>query len=342
MNSPVKKSQYIKYESTLICHDGVQLFTGLGAKSRRYICLAVPSKSSSEEIFLCTPTLNIDFNNYVYEHIDLYALIKSKNIAKHYIVDLKKLTPKGYVLSEIEHIPEAWLPARAIFSSSHTENFLLPDDLYDGNQKIKEQKISLDGQWDTVDLASLPELFTDNYSFLYALNSFKASSNKAVGKLFQKYPWKGGFSAVGFYKGLYNQIPRPHKLAVNGITKNSPGVLKLSAVESVMIMINSTVTEINKFNNGSHLIYRELRDGMSVRELLGRSIDEVNVDDSDLNFIESRVKALANSMNFQLVNEMHELSGGNWVATGKIFMSYYRRIKQLSEFLDTGKASFLS
>lgn len=338
-----KRTAYISYQKTLICLDGVQLFTALGERKRRFVCLAVPD-DEAEERFLCVPVTEASFADYMYDELDLYGLLKLSTNKKFYTIELNKPIGSRYELKELEKVPEGWMPERHIFSNSHTEQYDFEEEkeTTDAVIPVNDSVIAIDGRWDARDLATLPELFTDNYSFVYALLASERSGRSRANAMFKKYPWKGGFSTVGFYDGLYRQVPREHRLGVKGISYNSPGTITLSAVNVAMQKIKSSVSAVNDVNSTLQTQYRELRDGMSLRELLGRSTEETVVDANDINFVSTRAKTLAADLKFDQLEQLHKLTGLNWIATAKILLSYYRRVKMLADFLDTGKAAFKS
>lgn len=335
------RASFIKYSKTLICYDGIQLFLGVGSRNRYYICLAVPHDEISEA-FLCTPISNNSLEDYIYERIDLLALIKSSTTGKHYLVDLDSETSRGYLLNELQAIPNEWLPDRHIFSRAHTEDFIPEVSTRIADLEVKNKNIHIDGRWDTRDLAALPDLFTDSYSFLYALKSNELNRNSVTEDMFNKYPWRGGFSTVGFYNGLYAQIPRKHRLSIQGISYHSPGEITLSAVDLLADQIKKSVSVFIDDRKEINLLYRELYDGMSLRELLGRSTDEVDADALDFAFVEKATRNLANKMQFIMLDQLLVMTESNWLICAKILMSYCRRLKSLSDFFDSGKASFES
>lgn len=338
-NTPVKKkTSYLKYDRTLVYHDGVQLFVGTGARNRKFICLAVPSDETEE--FLCVPVSDRAFADYLYEQIDLLALVKSSQSKKNYLLDFHSEVSKGYVLEPVSELKEAWLPAKGFFARSHTQYYDVEDIDSASIKTVVEKKIYIDGRWDAKDLASLPDQFLGGYAFLYTLSSAEQRSKPVIADMFKRYPWRGGFSAVQFHKGLYDSIPRKNHLAITGIEYHSPGDITLKMVPAIYEQIKLTCTAFENDGSAIKELFRDLRDGMSKRELLGRSLDEIDADHFDYAFVEKVTRELSSKMRFKHLDQLYQLAEGNWISTAKIFMSYYRRIKSLADFFETGKASF--
>lgn len=337
---PTVRALYLSYEKTLVCYDGVQLFTGRGPRKRRYICVAVPHDGAGER-FMCTPVSEEKFAEYMYERIDLYALIKSTTNGKHYWIDFGDEGTKGFLLHGLTNPPlPEWLPDRHVFAGCHTENFEFEREEPALQLVACDHDIHIDGRWDAQDLSALPDLFADNYSFLYALKSNEFSRNSRTQRMFKKFPWRGGFSTVGFYQGLYDEVPRAHRLTIQGISYHSPGEITLSAVPTVVNQIQGTAAAFNESRRELQRLYQHLYDGMSSRELLGRSLDEMDPDPLDLEFVERATGELATAMRFTMLSQLCVLVDNNWIAAAKILMSYFRRIKSLADFFDSGKASF--
>lgn len=338
----VVSTRYLTYYKTLICYDGVQLFVGMGPRKRWYVCLATPSGDSGAERFLCTPVSNESFAEYLYERLDLLALIKSSTNGKHYIIDFSEETKKGFPLHELSEVQREWLPDRHIFARCHTEEFYLDQDVWAADLDVSTSEIHIDGRWDARDLSTLSDLFTDNYSFLYSLKTNEYVQDPATRGMFQKFPWRGGFSTVGFYKGLYNQIPRPHRLSIRGIEYHSPGKIEISAADVIVEEIQSTASRFCERRNALQELYRQLYEGMSARELLGRSRDEMDPDPLDLQFVQAAVGDLSNAMGFRMLQQLLAVTNNDWITCAKMFLSYFRRIRALADFFDSGKASFVS
>lgn len=338
MKSKTIKTNYISYNKTLIRYEGVQLFAATGNRKRWYICLAVPSPEG-DEWFLCTPVSEGDFLDYLYEAIDLYALIKSSSNGKHYIISFSEEKDNKFPLHELKSIPEHWLPDRHIFANSHTEEFSI-EERQTVPLDVKDSDIHIDGRWDAQDLSALPDLFSDNYSFLYSLTSNEYIRNSTTQAMFRKFPWRGGFSTVGFYRGLYNQVPRTHRLEIKGISYHSPGEITISAVDVIVDQMRECVKIFNTQKIDLQKQYKELYDGMSLRNLLGRSTDEINPDKIALEFVETYTQELATKMGFKMIDQLVSLTDGNWIESAKMLMSFYRRLRALSDFFDSGKASF--
>ena len=74
---------------------------------------------------------------------------------------------------------------------------------------IGEFSIPLDGRWEMRDLEEFSRLFTQLYSFYYALEKeIDLDGNGRFSYAFEAFPWLGGYSAVNFYNKIYYSIPK--------------------------------------------------------------------------------------------------------------------------------------
>src|SRR5205809_6739979 len=85
-------------------------------------------------------------------------------------------------------------------------------------------KIFIAGRWEIRDLYEFPHRYAEIYSFLYALQPFGRDS-VVFAEAFQRYPWRGGYSAVNFYDEIYLAIPRIYRPHIARIQYSSPGFL---------------------------------------------------------------------------------------------------------------------
>lgn len=327
--------RYLTIEQTLIYVDGPQLVLGRDGRDMKYVGLAIPSEGY-ENKFLAVQVSDQLLEDYLAEHVDLRFVFKRPKRNKYYSFILEEVRRGAHPLIEIEAIEDDWLPDSGFFASNHTE----PITHSSYGQSANTLDIKIDGRWDIQDLSQFPNKFADAYSFLYALDS-EPNENNRFANIFDRYPWRGGFSAVGFYNDLYTKIPRAHRLAVKEINYASPGKIKLTAVPDIANEIQTIVENINSNWSEIREQYLELQEGMSERKFLGRSHHEITLSDSDKAFLENAVGSLCRALQFSYLERIFEMVGNDWLATSKIVASFYRRVSELAEFYDSGKASFI-
>lgn len=330
-------ARYLTIRQTYVYCDGPQLVMGEDGRSIKYLGLAIPHPEHVHA-FLAVQVSEEMLDDYLAEAIDLRFVFKRPKRNRYFLFTLDNENAGRFSLKEIGEIDEEWLPEAGFFSRSHTE---LENTTY-ATQQPSTLDIGIDGRWDIQDLSQFPNKFADAYSFMHAMRpSNQRGADESLGELFERYPWRGGFSTVGFYNDLYFRIPRPQRLAVKEIQYASPGTIKITAIPDIAAEIQTMVEAINSDWRKVQEAYKELHNGMSLREFLGRSHREVTLDNNDKAFLERATKALCKVIGFKYLARVHKLVGSDWLATAKIIASFYRRIEELADFYESGKANFV-
>lgn len=325
--------KYLQIEEVFVFYDEPQLFLGKDGKNVRYICLAVPDNQPNT--YICSAVNDDMLEKYLSENVDLRHVFNHPKNYKWHSINLNDSSDGRYVLSELlGNIPDEWLPERGFFASSHTE--ISKSEVQNSNQTIE---IPIDGRWDVQDLAYFPKKFADTYSFLYALRDRNSKDVNYLKNIFQRYPWKGGYSYVGFFNDIYNKIPRKNRLTVKEFQYASPGKILLNADAEIAKHVYASVTKVNANIITVKKVYAELQKGMTERKFLGASKYDVTLTESDINFLKTHTLALSNAIGFKDFEKINELTDNDLLTSTKILTSYYRRLEDLAEFYDSGKAS---
>lgn len=328
--------RYLIIEEILIYLDGPQLMLGKDGRDIKYICLGIPN-GENHSSFIAVQITEQMLEDYFAEHIDLRFVFKRPKKNKYFTFNYDESVNGKYQLKEAENIDEDWLPEAGFFARNHTES--IENTSYNCNSNTLN--IDIDGRWDFQDLSQFPNKYADTYSFLYALACNSESNLKErFEDIFNRYPWRGGYSTVCFYNDLYAQIPRKHRLAVKEIQYASPGTISLTALPRVTNDIQRIVERINSNWNEIKEIYTELQSGMSQRNLLGKTHLAMNLKPSDISFLKTSVTTLCKAIEFDHLETVHEFVDKNWLASSKLMASFYRRVSELAEFYESGKANF--
>lgn len=347
--------RYLTITRTLVYYDGPQLVLGQDGRGISYLGLGVPSAASGESTFLAVAVAESRLDEYFSESIDLRNIFRHPKLGRYFVFDLRSCSEGRYQLQEVAlPIREDWLPESGFFASHHTDAIET-----DVNGLASQLDIRMDGRWDMADLAHFPNKYTDVYAFLYAtvfeapksvgLDDVATTSRAALDEffeeatameaLFQRYPWKGGISTVGFYNDLYRAIPRADRLRIKEIQYASPGFIRLEANRLVTDVVQAMVVRAIEGWDDLRESYRQLYDGFSERGFLGVSKHEIEPDDQDIAFAEGACGRLCRGLSFPGLQRVLALCGGDWITTGKILLSFWRRVEDLAEFYDSGKAS---
>jgi hypothetical protein len=322
--------KYFTAKRTLVYYDGPQLLLGEDGHEVSYVAVAIPNAIEHQERFLAVAATDTRVEDYLFEAIDLRSLFRRPKGDRYYILSLQECINGRYPLREIQAIEDSWLPEAGFFAWQHTE---IVSDLDKHGMEILD--IPIDGRWDMQDLSQFPNKYTDAYAFLYAINHRDASSEE----LFERYPWRGGLSTVSFYNDLYKLIPRNQKLRIKEIQYASPGVIRINVSKVISGQLRTLVVSMNSNWKAIKEVAKELQDGMSERGYLGVSNYDIEKTEIDTSFLKSCCRKLFKEMQLDLAENIYLLTGKNWIATAKILLSFYRRMLDLSNFYDSGKAA---
>lgn len=206
-----------------------------------------------------------------------------------------------------------------------------------------KRTVHIDGRWGINDLRKFSDLVQDCYAFVFALKGRgTADTRDRVTELFQKYPWRGGFSSVNFFDDLYRLIPSAQRASISRIQYASPGTIELQMNKDVAATIRKLCEAINENDSAIVETYDEVHNLLTERNWLGRSAADLLLSSADRRELLDIAARLAQS--FGLSNQQQyllELSNSDPLATVKILLAYYRRLEGLADYVATGKAGDL-
>jgi hypothetical protein len=183
----------------------------------------------------------------------------------------------------------------------------------------------------------------DCYAFVFALTDRSASTTKdKITDLFQKYPWRGGFSSVNFFDELYLLIPQTQRASIQKIAYASPGTIDFQMNVVAARTISALCDAINERDSKVEDAYEEAHEWLKERHWLGRSATDLRLSSADRRDLMESVATLADAFGLSGHKErVLELSNSDPLAAVKILLAYYRRLHGLADYVATGKAGDL-
>lgn len=199
----------------------------------------------------------------------------------------------------------------------------------------------MDGDWSLEDLYLFPHTYIQIYSFLYSflrpIDDFDDEDDRLV-ITYSAHPWRGGYSAVNFYNNLKYIVEPKHRPQIKSIQYASPGWIELTVIVGIALNIKRIVICFTEAANELNKLYNNIYKGMHERKMMDieakRQTLLLTKDQSGF-AIESANK-LSQLLGFKNVAQIQKLTK-NPLATLKILLSFYRKIKVLSEFNINGK-----
>jgi len=203
-----------------------------------------------------------------------------------------------------------------------------------------ETEILLDKDWSLSDLGLFSDKYIQVYSFFYSI--VEASDEHR--KVYQQYPWRGGYSTVNFYWKLNYSIPRENRPQIKKIRYASPGEITLTQIRDVAIAAAATITAVSIAAGRANKIYSDVMKGISERKLSKINLrrEEMQLSLEELQFIAEAKKLLQEQLAITEDNarSFEEKTDSNSLMQLKILLSVFRRVEPLSKLVTAGKISF--
>lgn len=201
-----------------------------------------------------------------------------------------------------------------------------------------EYRIALNGRWELTDLSEFSRVYTQVYSFFYVVDERFEDLLQIDLTMFSVHPWRGGYSAVNFYRSLWQFVRRDDRPTVKQIRYSSPGFIELGLVVSTAVGVKIAVSNLldvaRKVSDTYHEIYRSMQE----RKLLRIDVlrHERAFAEETIQFCEQARDRLGNAMGLEDVGRLDGLTGSP-LGTLKILLSLYRRLRVLADLHEDGK-----
>lgn len=241
---------------------------------------------------------------------------------------------------EFSDIPAQYLPAE---NSYFDEDFSTDEAVSIARERTSDYSIEIDGDWYLEDLADFPKLYRQVYAFNHGVSNF---DDELVGGRIRRsindQPYKGGYSIVNMLNGMGESIPPTSRVRVEGISKHSPGYIKLRVDQKVAAGVEHVLEQLNdpmkRFS--LKLAYRTANKMLDSYGLRSIEISDFNASryqdyNEILNQIRQQALTIAVGFGYErqaaaLIDLTHPL------ALLKSLLAYARRVFRLYDFIDEG------
>src|SRR5262249_49841798 len=156
----------------------------------------------------------------------------------------------------------------------------------------------------------------------------------------EQYPWRGGYSYVNIYTVLQNQIPGTDRPRVKSISKTSPGWLDLFLNVDVALQVAQAVTALSGASAAAAAAYKYVSKTLTdinIARKRGR-LQEMQIAHAQARIISSMCREMAQFMGFKNLDDLHKYTG-NPEVTLRLLLAHYRRLSDLVEYVEKGKAA---
>jgi hypothetical protein len=264
--------------------------------------------------------------------VDLLYLLTKKHTGKFHLGAGSGAIDEQISTKLVDTIDRDLLPEPGVFMPSPPKE-----------ASTATRAVHIDGRWGINDLRKFSDLVQDSYAFVFALTGRGTGHTRdRITELFQKYPWRGGFSSVNFFNDLYRLIPPPQRASISRIQYASPGTIELQMNKEAASAIRKLCEAINQDDSEIVERYEEVHTWLRERNWLGRSASDLRLSAPDKRELLDVTAKLAET--FGLATQKSyilKLSNSDPLAAVKILLAYYRRLEGLADYVATGKAGEL-
>ncbi|EGU38032.1 hypothetical protein [Vibrio splendidus] len=202
--------------------------------------------------------------------------------------------------------------------------------------------ILLDERWKLEDFTVLTKEYQQLYGFFHALRAI--DEGKLSNLEFERMPWLGGGSVVGFFSIVGKFVNHDDQPVVNRIQYASPGYIELTLLtevaKDISIIVSALAGAITSAAGTYHVIYSQYQK----RKLTQLKIKDLKAEQlrNEITFVKESVLELHETfkLNPKQVKALHKLSKGDELVQLKMLLALYRRAKPVAELQTQNKANF--
>jgi hypothetical protein len=237
-----------------------------------------------------------------------------------------------------ESLPQSYLPTE---DSYLTPEIATPDAARLAEEVSEEYFLGLNGDLYIDDISIIPKIYQQLYSFHYGLEHLERQAvRETVDRLGGR--WTGGLSSVNLFTGLNTVTPSIHRAKVVEMRFASPGHIRLDLLpdlaERIETAANKLVNEadfiaLEQFYSTVYSYFREHRISGFDDEHTIRTID---LPETVIQRLQEYVVLFFRLMEWNDYTARFSLLNIDAFHQLKVLLAYYRRLKRLRPYLQSG------
>lgn len=267
------------------------------------------------------------------EATQIYSLDKRVVIEQNQV---KPTTYRQIIRTTIDQLEDYWPDEDSLFDES-----LTPDIATARGIAPAIFEIPIGGNWFLQDITGFSKSYTRIYSFLYCTQPRFVTNLTEKVKRYLKSPWKGGYSRVNFFDALHRQIPSIHDMRVAGYRYNSPGEIKIEALnsvgEDVSKLVLSYLSQSKSIDHSMKLIDAALGAARVRKEDLSRLNDSsLSISENHLTTIKEQLDVVSILMDLSKEINLIKQASPNSVVTAKVMLALLKQLRKVADYQATG------
>jgi hypothetical protein len=205
-----------------------------------------------------------------------------------------------------------------------------------------QSTIFLDERWKLEDFSILTKEYQQLYGFFHALRAI--NEGKFSNLEFERMPWLGGGSVVGFFSIIGKFVRHEDQPVVKQIQYASPGFIELTLLVEVAKDIGIIVSAIAGASTSAATAYHVIYSQYQKRKLTQLKIKDLEVKQlrEEITFVKNSIVELHEvfQLNPEQTEALEQLSKGDELVQLKMLLALYRRAEPVAELQVRNKANF--
>jgi len=302
-----------------------------------YLSLCVTRKKSSAT-WLLIDVPEKKLRDFFDQSVSLLSLLNQSKLLLYF--QQTRTGRRNVRRIDFSDIPEKLLPADDSF---YDEDFATDEAVAIGREKTAGYSIEINGDWYLEDLANFPSLYRQIYAFNHGISNFDDELiGKRVMRSINSQPYRGGYSIVNMLAGMGESIPPTSRVRIEGISKNSPGYIKLRVDQKVAQSVEDVLNILNDGQRRGSLkrMYKESNKFLDSHHLRSIDLEDFNFEkfpdhDDLLAELDFYISRIASGLGFE--RQILALKAAvEPLALLKSLLAYTKRIFRLQDFVDEG------
>jgi hypothetical protein len=287
-------------------------------------------KEKSVDRWLLFQVSSVQLEQYLRQEISLLNLLENPYEEGLYCIDIHRDSSDNVItLITYEIIPEEYLP-----NANSYYKFEPVPKINSYNATDYAGVIFLDSEWSMVDFGILGKVYDELYSFVYTLK------NKLISEIISMYPWRGGYSTIGFFNRLRALTP---PASVGSMYYASPGHIILEVDKEAALLLEDSLLGYIKNKSDVDALIRQIEAYLQKTELT--SINAIDIRNNSLTLTKEQLNQLQSFLQnltsyLKLTDNHLNVTDSSSISEIKALLAYVRRLSKLEYFHTENLAQF--
>lgn len=271
---------------------------------------------------------------------DLHYIFVYAQSSSYYTAKADQIFSKEVELTPFSgEVHEDWVPSKGFFARDHNVkyNFI--------KQPSSTHHIPIDGQWLMDEFQEFYSRYADLYVFQEALRSIKGKVLESIKatyvSAFRGKPFRGGSSYLSFFADLKSALPFHERPQLAAVQWASPGEIRIKGSTDLFEKVEAQVAAFQRDYEEAKAAHKQLREYMQKKGWLEITSAEYSMPSADeTRELSAMIEVLSQKLHTPGGRGFAHILGGNQIVEAKIFLSVFRRLESVLQFVREGRVAF--